>query len=151
MNEQERNDFFEDRGTEITAFHSQVRTIRVLEEVWDEAQRQAAPTWQPIETAPEDGTWILLAAKDDREENLAVQSGFWSYTYDGWRDFRNDSCAIGGFEPTHWMPLPSAPPAPKTLSEQLSDILLEGVWDEKSTDIISRAIEQLHKQEQADD
>lgn len=147
MNEQERNDYLESRGTEILAFHSKVRTDDVLRKVWDEAQRQATPTWQPIETAPKNGTWILLAAKDDREENLAVQSGFWSIIYDGWRDFKNDNCAIGGFEPTHWMPLPPAPTASKPLSDSLSDLTLRYDLDEEALDIICRAAEQLHKQE----
>ena len=71
--------------------------------------------WQPIETAPRDGTEILMT------NGVDVSSGQWfseyGGTYDqegapngderdaGWMDW------IGGMQPdpTHWMPLPSPP------------------------------------------
>lgn len=149
MTDQERNNYLESRAIDILDVGENVDDV--LKEVWEEAQRQAIPTWQPIETAPTDYEWILLASKDDRDENLAVQSGFWSHSYDGWRDFKNDSCSYSGFEPTHWMPLPPLPPAPKTLPEQLSDLTLRFDLDEEALDILFRAVEQLYKQEQADD
>lgn len=59
--------------------------------------------WQPIETAPRDGTEIL-----------AVESGSIScvrYIQNvGWRDYSDIGAAgIDPLEPTHWMPLPCAP------------------------------------------
>ena len=77
--------------------------------------------WQPIETAPRDGTWILLW---DDHLGLAV-SGCW-YDYPGintpddyeapWSFWTADndliSFWVGGddyYSPTHWMPLPPAP------------------------------------------
>jgi len=77
--------------------------------------------WQPIETAPKDGTHILLSNGE------SVSHGHWLYVaaysreirdmegfyvdqdesdgYDGWIDF------VGGMlpDPTHWMPLPPPP------------------------------------------
>jgi hypothetical protein len=55
--------------------------------------------WKPIETAPKDGTWILIAAKD-----LHPCDAQWAKdeNQEGWVD-------IGGFfstQPTHWQPLP---------------------------------------------
>jgi hypothetical protein len=71
-----------------------------------EAAIQAA--WQPIETAPTDGTCILFVNKLE-EYGIC----WWGREYDssikgfnyGWR---SDSCEdFGGFEtPTYWMELP---------------------------------------------
>ena len=148
MTDQERNDYLESRGIDILDVGENVDDV--LKEVWDEAQRQVRTPLQPIETAPRDGEWILLAHKDEYGD-LCAQSGFWSICHNGWRDFRDDSCDVAGFEPTHWMPAPTLPPAPKTLSDSLSDFTLRFDLDEEALDIICRAVEQLHKQEQADD
>ncbi|CAB4188119.1 Domain of unknown function DUF551 [uncultured Caudovirales phage] len=64
--------------------------------------------WQPIETAPKDGTWILGYWRDQRITeyprvifaNDCSQHDVW-YTADN-RDF-------GPVYPTHWMPLPEPP------------------------------------------
>lgn len=76
--------------------------------------------WKPIETAPRDGTHLLLACREDsREVSMVV----------GWFDdqYYYDVDTLGCFvaplsdgyirgvhryvgEPTHWLPLP-APPA----------------------------------------
>jgi hypothetical protein len=78
-------------------------------------------TWQPIETAPKDGTRILIW--DDDEGGYEI--GFWSSNHESWLD--NDICdgdpgkywpgdLLGNtiFEPTHWMPLPEPPAAKKS-------------------------------------
>lgn len=65
--------------------------------------------WQPIETAPRDGTLVLLWWDGD-----FAPVGFWQ---DGWvytmTQARNlDGAVIDillGYEPTHWMPLPEPP------------------------------------------
>ena len=72
--------------------------------------------WQPIETAPKDGTKILAHCQP-----LDIETGkpmSFSYTnvvwwrrdkfkdsFWHWRHALNDSAA----EPTHWMPLPEPP------------------------------------------
>lgn len=68
--------------------------------------------WQPIETAPKDGTWILIASL----ANMDI--GHWDdHWIDGaWLRFQtaeydNDGAEIRG--PTHWQPLP-APPGGET-------------------------------------
>lgn len=62
--------------------------------------------WQPIETAPKDGTSILLYTA------YGVVEGFW-----GWSEWQqtvicsNYDMSSTCFEcqPTHWMPLPNPP------------------------------------------
>lgn len=56
--------------------------------------------WQPIETAPKDGTEILVYS-DGR-----VISTFWSFCAEDWVD------VLRGYtmrDPTHWMSLPEPP------------------------------------------
>ena len=76
----------------------------------DTESRYKAPShWQPIETAPRDGTMILAYVSDDPGENpymvrcvgLAVDR-FGT----GWRGQE-----MGCYFATHWMPLPSPPEA----------------------------------------
>lgn len=65
--------------------------------------------WQPIETAPKDGTNVLLV---NRKGNMAV--GLWNGrgVLEGWW-LRGGSYPDVFFNdhhgPTHWMPLPEAP------------------------------------------
>ena len=59
--------------------------------------------WQPIETAPKDGSYVLLAGK--RREDIA--SGYWPQSA-----YAGNGAWIWPFvhkHPTHWMPLPKAP------------------------------------------
>lgn len=75
--------------------------------------------WQPIETAPKDGTlvlltigthtgvgrWAVISRRDtlnDTDDDVAV----FDYEF-GWRS-PNDK-RINGKQPTHWMPLPQPP------------------------------------------
>lgn len=61
---------------------------------------QDVARWHPIETAPKDGTDVLLSSPHWHGD---VVVGCWSF--EGWRD-RDDSDKLA---PTHWMPLPAAP------------------------------------------
>lgn len=71
--------------------------------------------WQPIETAPKDGTKVLLAriGRNEAGKDLGIWwacKGFWSARWNNWND-GCEPCGLAG--PTHWMPLPAAPEAPK--------------------------------------
>ncbi len=57
--------------------------------------------WQPIETAPKDGTSILLYACERDVDVYSVVEGF---TFEG--DWLTQ---FGYVDATHWMPLPPAP------------------------------------------
>lgn len=61
--------------------------------------------WRSIETAPKDGTLLLLYAKSG--DNYHMRTGYY-----------NDAPRLGNYpkwrweltiEPTHWMPLPKPP------------------------------------------
>ena len=73
------------------------------------------PDWQPIDTAPKDGTPILafqhwaaagpswcVLEWDEFGEHIETgrQAGGWTPPEDGY---------VGFWEPTHWMPLPAPP------------------------------------------
>ena len=85
--------------------------------------------WQPIETAPKDGSIMLLYLKRAPSERHYVVPdevahytiGFWEHA--AWRSIEVEDCGgMGGeltgwmpdwvcidVEPTHWMPLPEPP------------------------------------------
>ena len=74
--------------------------------------------WQPIETAPKDGTWILVygAGTDDEDEARNVAVAQYTNYLNGrttewhWQFAWYDGGYYGMFNaPTHWMPLPEAP------------------------------------------
>lgn len=65
------------------------------------AELQSLTAWRPIDTAPRDGTRVLLYVPDWHFASK-YQEGFWSGSY--WESFDGTSCA-----PTHWLPLPAAP------------------------------------------
>ena len=60
--------------------------------------------WQLIETAPKDGTWILLYGSLYVEPHARV--GFWSDDGPDWYDSEAAPRSLTdfGWSPTHWMP-----------------------------------------------
>ena len=78
--------------------------------------------WQPIETAPRDGTWILATRKGEEffkcrwmtAYTLAEEYGgsACDYIQACWDDGDIQTCWDDGDNeatPTHWMPLPDPP------------------------------------------
>lgn len=69
--------------------------------------------WQPIETAPKDGTWILGVRQYKQQSgkpdvwtiptSLLWHDGRWCQGCDCDWDFKQE------VKPTHWMPLPQPP------------------------------------------
>jgi hypothetical protein len=59
------------------------------------------PEWQSIETAPKDGTWIMLFCPkwNDRILTGGLCNGMWI----------GEDRTISIPRPTHWMPLPKPP------------------------------------------
>ena len=73
--------------------------------------------WQPIETAPKDGTAVLVYGKTEKSFSGAPYMGVREFRREWWiepnisaydldDDLRGDSSYN---ELTHWMPLPPAP------------------------------------------
>jgi hypothetical protein len=67
-------------------------------------------TWQPIETAPNDGTSVLLFLPDRWGGVVTIAD----YDLDDWSD-RGGSELITA---THWMPLPAPPETPASPTKE---------------------------------
>lgn len=69
----------------------------------DEVERlRKATEWQPIETAPRDGTEIFACVGKYGFEATAFYSGRWNLSND-------DDGYAWPYNPTHWMPIPQPP------------------------------------------
>ena len=65
--------------------------------------------WQPIETAPDDGTLVLVSSREGiwisaRKKGRRTADGYGPF--DGCDWYMGDSRSAA---PTHWMPLPKPP------------------------------------------
>lgn len=86
---------------------------KAAEFIAEACNAKAVGGWQPIETAPRDGTWIMLFA--ERAEP-SVSFGYYDdqpFMPDddepwGWAFIEADGMP-SRVAPTHWMPLPAAP------------------------------------------
>ncbi len=78
--------------------------------------------WQPIESAPMDGTWVFMTGGTigygwDGDTDPACVVGQWTHDLNAryrekgrWQFAWYDGGYYGEYEnPTHWMPLPSPP------------------------------------------
>lgn len=74
--------------------------LKKLAEATDQAA--APPSWQAIETAPKDGTEVLLMSKTYK------RVGNWARLRECWSIDALPPVAA----PTHWMPLPAPPSSP---------------------------------------
>jgi hypothetical protein len=70
-----------------------------------------AGRWQPIVTAPRDGSRILLWYPSTREDAGVAAEGFFDVLFDGvWMVSRGSSHVDRQVrKPTHWMPMPDGP------------------------------------------
>jgi hypothetical protein len=70
-----------------------------------------ADHWQPIVTAPRDGSRVLLWYPPTREDAGVAAEGFFDALFDGvWMVSRGSSHIDRRVrKPTHWMPMPDGP------------------------------------------
>lgn len=110
--------------------------------------------WQPIETAPKDGTHVLVGTFPAQPGQVTIATAHWfdSRAYGaksggaGWAlsvNFDGDHSDHGVQAPTHWMPLP-APPGSAPLAnaggsmptpDPIRDALVEIAQQELSPDM----------------
>lgn len=65
-------------------------------------------TWQPIETAPKDGSWVLVCAgRNVWIAQWATPKTHADSSISGWRAGHTYTDGV-----THWMPLPEPPSLP---------------------------------------
>ena len=62
--------------------------------------------WQPIETAPKDGTEIIVFEKGGVICTAYWESGYFGHS--GWTHHQSRS-DVDAVNPSHWMPLPNPP------------------------------------------
>jgi hypothetical protein len=104
------------------AHHSAMKTERaiaaaemaLLKSKLTKAERELAEVrkdvWQPIETAPKDGTSILVVMQGYTPAVARWLAGMWM-TAEMEGDFEDDDLDACEWNLTHWMPLPTPPAA----------------------------------------
>lgn len=85
-----------------------VRDLLAYVREMEVAQTDPLAAWQPIETAPTDGTPLLLFARS-KNARAPIRIVGWFLADIGWIE----GCFVPnqpiGIVPTHWMPLPRPP------------------------------------------
>jgi len=87
----------------VYAAHEIIAAIRALPAI------EPAPAWQPIETAPKDGRW-MLGAWINADDGCGYVTA--TVRYEGgadWREKIGMECGGPCSCPTHWQPLPEPP------------------------------------------
>lgn len=64
-----------------------------------------ADDWQPIETAPKDGTKVLILA----DEGKLILQGYWNIAGERWKSTNQSGHSYPILYPCHWKPLPEGP------------------------------------------
>ncbi len=103
--------FYAKEVEHATFYNSPIPTWEVLHEDYKAEYRDSMRAalavvpmteWQPIETAPKDGTRVLLWRRAIRDQPTPIMAdGFWCETCWVWPYILS--------EPTHWQPLPAPP------------------------------------------
>ncbi len=98
---------------EVSTFNDAMEIVR---KAGRQLERNAEVQWQPIETAPKDGTSILAWGKSMEEPVVAYWEpngdrvwGGKSAFVDGTVDMCEELCVVDDY--THWQPLPKPPEA----------------------------------------
>ena len=96
MTDQEINQVIKQAIDPSASHHARVALIPML------VAAIRAPQWQPIETAPKDGTWVLIWIDwIGNPRSSAFENGTWQNL--PWVS------SVKDYNPSHWMPLPKPP------------------------------------------
>lgn len=96
----------------------------------DHGVQESGGSWRPIESAPRDGTGILVKLPDsDMPHTAKFWRGSWTVAWD-------HSELKGWDAPTHWMPIPELP-SDSLLSKTLSEGEQRSIATKQSTDATS--------------
>ncbi len=98
---------FEHYGYERAA-----QDIRIEASKWPEPPQYTRGQWMPIDSAPLDGTTIIIfdSYSDDKGiDGYGVCTARWDYSLKWWIMHQRYSNVISLINPTHWMPLPEPP------------------------------------------
>lgn len=112
---QEYIDAFEDARTNSTTINDMSGNPHhwsVVQGIKAVVALAARSGWRPIETAPKDGTAILLYCDDHVSAEFGSVIGFWSEDDGGdWYASEAHSSPLfwASDRPTHWQPLPEPP------------------------------------------
>jgi hypothetical protein len=75
-----------------------------------DAGYRIVPGWQPIETAPKDGEWIIVYDANYDHSSSSYLIAYWHKPLKVWAGKPNSKGRFPLWEnATHWMPLPPAP------------------------------------------
>ena len=74
----------------------------ILNTVSQRVSEAAQPKWADIESAPDDGTYVLILGDDDTIDIASYNRA------DGWQ-FKDEQCPSRHCYPTHWYPRPEPP------------------------------------------
>lgn len=98
-----------EKGCDAEAVEARFQEARSREHAkWVDGDDEPQPRpsvdagWRPIETAPKDGTDILLFYRE------GIQVGGWDALWH-WMADVGDGCTTISGQPTHWLPLPPPP------------------------------------------
>ena len=83
--------------------------------------------WQPIETAPKDGTAIIACSHG---EKISVPVCWITYTEEGGCWDIEGGLTLKGYSPSLWMPMPKAPGADMVLNGLTKEEDREGMMSE---------------------
>lgn len=72
------------------------------------SQAPSVERWQPIETAPNDGTYVLIGWFEFPGQRH-MEVAFWHGTHKAWCQSHGLFTTDPNWQPTHWRPLPSPP------------------------------------------
>ena len=90
---------------ELYPYMSKVKREEILHAIYPWLAGETEPQWRPIESAPRDGTAILVADDEGDIDIVSYDKRYPSYPW----TMKDGLDAIANQAPTHWLPIPPPP------------------------------------------